>query len=169
VNQARGPLYSHATLLASAIALPLLLAAEDVPPVPLVGAVAVQPAAQVPGTAAEAPLRRDGESEVEAGATFRVEAAVPLADARLALYDAQGALVAADGKAEISSAGSWFTLAPSEPLRPGSSYVLRLEGAADREIRDLGGRRYRPLTFTLRATGEAPREPPPRKGKARRR
>jgi hypothetical protein len=153
--------------LAAAL-LPLLLLAEDVPPVPLVAAVASQPAAGMPGTSADAPLRRDGESLVEPTATYRVEAGVPLADARLSLYDAQEALVAAAGLAEIGSAGSRFTLSPSSPLRTGSSYVLRLEGAADREIHDLAGRRYRPLTFVLKTSGEPPRDPEPKKRRSRR-
>jgi hypothetical protein len=144
-----------------ALALPLLLLAEDVPPVPLVAAVAAAPgAALAAGAQGEAPLRRDGESVVDPSASFRVEAGVPLADARLALYDAEEALVAAEGIAEIGSAGSRFTLSPALPLRPGTTYVLRLEGAAEREIRDLSGRRYRPLAFRLRTSGDPPRDPP---------
>lgn len=154
-------------LLAAALALPLLLLAEEAPPAPLVAAVALQPSdgPASPG----APLARDGESAVDPSATFRVEVGVPLAGARLALYDAQEALVPAEGLAEIGSAGSLFTLRPRPPLRPGSHYVLRLEGAAEQELRDLSGLSYRPLTFPLRTTGEPPAEPPPRKARKPRR
>lgn len=152
-------------LLATAVALPFLLLAEEAPPVPLVAAVALAPASEA--AAAGAPLARDGESLVDPSATFRVEVGVPLAGARLALYDAQEALVTSDGLAEIGSAGSRFTLSPRPPLRPGSRYVLRLEGASEREIRDLSGLSYRPLTFPLRTTGEPPPDPPPRKRKPR--
>lgn len=148
-------------LLAVALALPLLLLAEEAPPVPLVAAVALEPG----GDAASSgiPLARDGESAVDPSATFRVEVGVPLAGARLALYDAEEALVPSEGLAEIGTAGSVFTLSPRPPLRPGSRYVLRLEGAAEQEIRDLSGRSYRPLTFPLRTTGEPVPDAPPRK------
>ena len=153
----------------AALAAPLLLAAAEAeppgepPPLPLVAAVAVAPE----GELSESPLRRDGESLVHPRATFRVEAGVPLADARLSLYDAQEALVSSEGLAEIGSAGSRFTLSPRPPLRPGSSYLLRLEGAAEREIHDLSGRSYRPLTFPIRTGGETP--PPKSRPKKRRR
>lgn len=142
------------------MALPLCLAADDAPPLPLVAAVALD-RAPAPGASPEAPLRRDGESLVDPSVAFRVEAAVPLADARLALYDAQEALVPAEGLAEIGSAGSRLSLTPSLPLRPGSSYVLRLEGASEPQVRDLSGRRYRALTFTIRTSGEPAPDPPP--------
>jgi hypothetical protein len=132
------------------------------PPVPLVAAVSVQAAPKIEGrpTTTELPLRRDGETTVAADASFRVDAAAALRDARLVLYDAQDALVPAEETAEIGSAASRFTVAPGRPLRGGARYVLRLEGAAGRDLRDLSGTAYRPVAFSLLAAGEPP--PPPR-------
>lgn len=139
---------------------------QGVAPVPLVAALAA-----VPGAGGEPDrLLRDGEAVVNAAARFAVEAGVPLADARLVLYDGQEALVEAEGAAEIGSASSRFTLVPGAPLRAGSRYVLRLEGSQGREVHDLSGRAFRPLSFPLRVAGEPPREEPPRaKGKKRKR
>ncbi len=150
------------TLLAAALLLGADAPPEAPPPVPLVAAVA-----SLAGT--ETPLRRDGESLVDPAATFRVVAGASLADARLALYDAQQALVEAEEHAEIGSAVSRYTLAPARPLRPGSRYLLRLEGAAGRRIRELGERTFLPLSFAIATTGDPPAEAPPRKKAKRRR
>ncbi|MBI5066608.1 MAG: hypothetical protein HZB56_00090 [Deltaproteobacteria bacterium] len=136
---------------------------QGVSPVPLVAAQAA-----VPGTTGEPDrLLRDGEAVVSAAARFAVEAGVPLADARLVLYDGQEALVEAEGAAEIGSASSRFTLAPTAALRPGSRYVLRLEGSQGRDVHDLSGRAFRPLSFPLRVAGEPSREEPPRRAKGK--
>jgi hypothetical protein len=101
------------------------------------------------------PLRKDGESAVDPGATFRVVAAVPLADARLSLYDAQDAMVPASESAEVSSAATRLEVRPAARLRPGGRYALRLEGSAGRELHDVAGRSYRPVAFTVVAAGRA--------------
>lgn len=137
---------------------------EGVAPLPLAAAQAV-----VPGAAGEPDrLLRDGEAVVSPEARFAVEAGVPLADARLVLYDGQEALVESEGAAEIGSASSRFTLAPAAPLRPGSRYVLRLEGSQGREVHDLQGRAFRPLSFPLRVAGEPPRDTPASRSKGKR-
>jgi len=138
---------------------------QAVAPVPLLSAQAVAPGA----TEGSARLQRDGEALVSPSARFAVEAGAPLGDARLVLYDGQEALVEAEGSADIGSASSRFTLAPARPLRPGSRYVLRLEGAQRRELHDLGGRAFRPLSFALLVAGQPAADPPPRKAKKRRR
>lgn len=138
---------------------------EGVAPVPLLSAQA-----EATGRG-EGPARllRDGEALVPAASRFTVEAGVPLADARLVLYDGQEALVEAEGSAEIGSASSRYALAPVRPLRPGSRYVLRLEGAASREIHDLAGHSYRPLSFPIQVAGQPPAEPALKKVKKRKR
>lgn len=133
--------------------------AEAKPPIPLSSATWV-----LPGAAMETPLRRDGESTVAPQARFRVEAGAPLADARLALYDAQESMVPVEEEDEIGSAASRYQITPSKPLRPGSRYTLRLEGAAGRDIRDLDDRRYRPLSFSILTAGEPPADHPVKKG-----
>jgi len=158
-----------------ALALAALLAAEPaapdpgeeaLPPAPLISAVSVS---ATPG-AAHAPLRRDGESRVDPAARFQVVAGAPLADARLVLFDAQEALVPGDEQAEIGSDSTRYTLAPARPLRPGTRYTLRLEGAAGREIHDLAGNRFRPLSFPLATAGDPPADrPAKKKGKRKKR
>ncbi len=133
--------------------------AEVRPPIPLSSATWV-----LPGAAMETPLRRDGESTVEPQARFRVEAGAPLADARLALYDAQESMVPVEEEDEIGSAASRYQVTPSRPLRPGARYTLRLEGAAGRTVRDLDDRRYRPISFSVLVAGQAPADRPAKKG-----
>jgi len=113
-------------------------------------------------------LGKDGETEVAPSARFRLEVAVPLADARLVLLDPQEALVPAETAAEIGTAASRFSLSPSRPLRPGARYALRLEGASGRELHDLAGRGYRPVSVSVRAAGEPPPPEPKRAAKKRR-
>lgn len=134
-------------------------------PVPLLSAVAEGAGAAEGSTR----LLRDGEALVSPAARFAVETGAPLADARLVLYDGQEALVEAEGTAEIGSASSRFTLAPARPLRAGSRYVLRLEGAQGRELHDLSGRAYRALSFPVLVAGRTPADPPTRKAKKRQR
>jgi len=119
--------------------------------------------------ARELVLGKDGETEVPPSARFRLEVAVPLADARLVLLDPQEALVPSEATAEIGTAASRFTLSPSRPLRPGARYALRLEGASGREVHDLAGKGYRPISLAVRAAGEPPPPEPKRAAKKRRR
>ncbi len=125
---------------------------------PLLSAVALLP------DGAALPLTRDGVTSVEPPTRFRVEVAARLPDARLSLLDAQDAMVAADGTVEIAATAR-FTLTPTAPLRPGSSYTLRLDGAEGRLVRAEDGRSFEPLSLALRTSGEAP--PPARKAKRR--
>lgn len=162
------------TALVAAIALALCLAQQEAGPVVPDGGAAPVPllsaTAQGSREGEEATrLLRDGEAMVSPAARFAVETGAPLSDARLVLYDGQEALVEAEGGSEIGSAASRFTLAPTRPLRPASRYVLRLEGAQGRELHDLAGRAYRAASFPLLVAGTAPADPPPRKGKKRRR
>lgn len=160
------------------------LAAESLPGVPDEGphagtpdaggsAPAAEPTAPgLPLLSAEAllpdgsaqPLWREGVTTVDASARFRVEVGARIPDARLSLLDAQDAMVAADGIVEIA-ASARFTLTPAAPLRPGSSYTLRLDGAEGRLVRAEDGRSFEPLSLALRTSGKAP--PPARKAKRR--
>jgi hypothetical protein len=114
------------------------------------------------------PLVLDQVTLVDPGSTFRVEAQVRI-DARLLLLDEQDAMVPVQGTTELATV-TRFTLAPSEPLRPGSSYTLRLEGATSRETHDADGRAYLPAVLRLRTTGERPAvvTKKPKRGKKRR-
>ncbi|HEY6107052.1 MAG TPA: hypothetical protein VIV59_13790 [Anaeromyxobacteraceae bacterium] len=143
-------------------------------PPPEADAGAVPPATgAIPMVAAEAlladgsaqPLARDGVTTVEPSARFRVEVGARLPDARLALLDAQDAMVPSDGTVE-ATATTRFTLAPAAPLRPGSSYTLRLEGAEGRLLGVEDGGTYEPVSLSLRTPGAAPA--PARKAKRRR-
>lgn len=156
-------------LLALAVSPPRSLpAGEPGLPVPLVAAVAQQPGGEGRPGPVDLPLRRDGETTVAVNASFRVEAAAALRDARLVLYDAQDALVPAVESAEIGSVASRFQVHPSGRLQPGSHYLLRLEGAASRELRDLSGSAYRALEFRLATAGEPPRSERPTRRKGAR-
>jgi hypothetical protein len=124
---------------------------------PLLSAEAVLPDGSV------TPLVHDGVTTVAPSARFRVEVLARLADARLSLLDAQDAMVAGDDTVE-ATATTRFTLAPTAPLRPGSSYTLRLEGAEGRLLRAEDGGAYEPVSLAMRTPGAAPA----RKAKRRR-
>jgi hypothetical protein len=111
-----------------------------------------------------APLAREGLTLVEPGSSFHVEVQARLADARLVLLDAQDAMVPVKGELEIGPV-SRFRLSPAEPLRPGGTYTLRLEGIAGREVHDALGRAYQPLSLQFRSAGERPTPPPGKKRK----
>jgi hypothetical protein len=112
------------------------------------------------------PLARDGVTTVLPSARFRVEVSARLADARLSLLDAQDAMVAADGTTE-ATATTRFALTPAAPLRPGSSYTLRLDGTEGRLVRAEDGRSFEPVSLAVRASGEP--AAPSRKAKRPRR
>jgi len=124
---------------------------------PLLSAEAVLP----DGSAA--PLARDGVTTVAPSARFRVEVGARVPDARLSLLDAQDAMVAGDGTIE-ATATTRLALTPSAPLRPGSSYTLRVDGAEARLVRAEDGRAFEPASLALRTSGEPP---PARKAKRR--
>jgi hypothetical protein len=133
------------------------------PPIPsaaalLRSAVAVEPAqriALVPG----------GEVVVDSGATFEIELSARLPDAVLALVDGRDDLVASTSSRELA-AGTRLTLSPAAPLVPGSRYVLRIDGASQRDLHDEAGRAFAPLTLPILVAGSPP--PPEPKKPARR-
>ncbi|ACL65626.1 conserved hypothetical protein [Anaeromyxobacter dehalogenans 2CP-1] len=126
------------------------------------------PVALEPGGAA-LPLALQAETVVDAGAHFRLDLAVASADARLALLDANDAAVAAAGTHEVGTT-TRLTLSPSEPLRPGSRYTLRLDGAATREFHDAAGKAYAPAGLSVLVAGTPPPpEPKPQPAKRKRR
>ncbi len=124
---------------------------------------AAPPVAALPLLSAEAvfpdrsalPLARNGVTTVAPSARFRVEVTARLADGRLSLLDAQDAMVPADGTTE-AGATTRFTLTPAVPLRSGSSYTLRLDGAEGRLVGAEDGRSFEPVSLTLRVSGEPP-------------
>ena len=132
------------------------------PPAPISTAVAVFGGQDVS-------IERDGGTLVDAGASFRVEIAVPLTDGRLALHDEQDAMVASSGTSEVGASWTRYRLVPDEPLRPGTTYVLRVDGATTREVHDPAGRAYAPLTLKLKTSGERPAPAPARKKRGKRR
>jgi hypothetical protein len=114
------------------------------------------------------PLARDRLTLVDPGSSFRVEVSARLPDARLVLLDAQDAMVPVKGELEIGAV-SRFHLSPADALRPGSSYALRLDGIAGREVHDAQGRAYQPLSLQLRTTGERSSPPAAKKRRTKRR
>jgi hypothetical protein len=137
------------------------LAAPPAPPAPASPSVRAALAREPAGTT---PLSAAGETVVDPAATFEVELAHRLPDARIVLVDAADAHVAAKDVREVA-AGTRLTLAPEAPLVPGSRYVLRVDGASVREMHDADGRTFAPIGFALLVAGTPPPEPkkPPKK------
>ncbi|GAO03262.1 hypothetical protein PSR1_02145 [Anaeromyxobacter sp. PSR-1] len=106
---------------------------------------------------------------VDPGAHFRLDLTVASADARLVLLDANDAAVAAAGTHDVGTT-TRLTLSPSEPLRPGSRYTLRLDGASTREFHDAAGKAYAPAGLAVLVAGTPPPpEPKPQPAKRKRR
>ena len=137
------------------------------------GAPAVPDGGALPLLSAEAllpdggatPLSRDGPSLVDPAAGFRIAVGAELLDARLSVLDGADAAVPSTGAMEIGAV-SRFSLSPSGPLRPGSTYLLRLDGATSRDIHGARGEIFAPLVLQIRTSGEPP--PPPRHRSTRR-
>jgi hypothetical protein len=114
--------------------------------------------------AARLALTPSAEVVVDPAASFELELAARLVDARLVLVDGRGDLVPATGTREIAGSTK-ITLQPVAPLTPGSRYALRLDGSAQRELRDAGGRSFAPLMLPLLAAGSPPPPEPKRPAK----
>lgn len=113
----------------------------------------------------EVPLPKDGSAVVDPAAAFRVDVAAQLTDGRLALHDEQDAMVSSSGTSEVGPGATRYRLVPDEPLRPGSVYLLRVDGTASREVHDPAGRAYAPIEIRLRTSGERPAAPPRKRKK----
>jgi hypothetical protein len=148
------------------------VAAAPAPQQPAPVTTLVRAALALEPSGARLPLGSGEETVVDAGATFRIEIAGALPDARLVLLDAADAIVPASGTREVGAA-STFTLAPSAPLVPGSRYALRLDGARTRELHDGSGRAFAPLSLAILVAGEPPpkaeAKAPTKKKRAKRR
>jgi len=116
----------------------------------------------------EFPLPRDGTAVVDPTASFQVEVSAHLTDGRLALDDEQDVMVASSGTSEVGTGFTRYRLVPDEPLRPGTTYLLRIDGSAGREVHDPLGHAYAPVEIRLRTTGERPAPPPRRSAKKKR-
>jgi hypothetical protein len=117
----------------------------------------------------ELPLLRDAETVVDPASTFRVVLSARIADARLLLLDADDAAVPAKETREVGTVTT-LTLAPASPLRPGSRYALRLDGARTRDLHDEAGAAHAPFTLPVLAAGTPPPpEPPPKPAPKKRR
>lgn len=136
------------------------------PPSPAATAILRSAAALEP--AARIALTPGGEVVVHPAATFEVELSARVADARLVLVDARDDLVPASGSRELAAA-TRLTLAPTAPLVPGSRYVLRLDGATDRELHDDAGRAFSAVSLPLLAAGSPPPPEPKKPGRKKRR
>ena len=150
-------------------ASPAHLADAGLPPTPAGTASADTELGPLPLTATlwevggrEGPLPHDGGQPVDVGASFRIELAVPLVDGRLALHDEQDAMVASTGTSEVGGAWTRYRLTPREPLRPGTRYLLRVDGTAARAVHDSTGHAFAPLALRFTTAGERPAATPAR-------
>jgi hypothetical protein len=108
-------------------------------------------------------LSPGAETVVDPAATFEVELSAPSSDARLVLVDARDDIIPTTATREVGQA-TRLTLAPTAPLVPASRYVLRLDGASDRDLHDEAGRAFSAVSLPLLASGSPP-PPAPRKEK----
>jgi hypothetical protein len=78
-------------------------------------------------------------------------------------------MVASRGTSEVGASWTRYSLVPDEPLRPGATYALRVDGAVTREAHDPSGRAYGPLVLIVKTAGERPAPAPARKKRGKRR
>jgi hypothetical protein len=129
------------------------------PPVELVEAVALVPGASTALLSTEV-------TTVDPNATFRVVLRGTAVDVRLVLLDSADAMASSAGARE-SGPRTTLTLQPATPLRPGTRYRLRVDGATAREVRLADGTTRAPVDLELLVAGEL--EPRPQKpGRAKR-
>jgi hypothetical protein len=138
-----------------------LAATVSAPPVEVLEAQAL-----IPGAAT--PLKQGELITVDPGASFRVVLKGTYLDARLSLLDGGDAMVAAGGAREAGQ-DTAVTLQPAAPLKPGSAYRLRVDGATTRELRAADGSARAPVEFPVLAAGEPPPEPKTRPKRAKKR
>jgi hypothetical protein len=130
-----------------AAALPPPIAGPPATPLEVAEAQALTPGSGTPLLPADA-------TPVDPAATFRVVLKGRLPDARLSLLEGD-AMVPSAGAREAGLATT-LSLQPTAPLRPGSRYRLRVDGATRREITAADGSRRAPVEWVLQATGEPP-------------
>jgi hypothetical protein len=144
-------------------AVPAPATPEPPPPpsaLPVTRAEALEP------SAATVPLTPGEEAVVDAGARFRVELGHALR-ARLVLLDARDAHVTGTSTRE-TGATTVLELTPEPALRPGSRYLLRVEGVDGGPIRADDGTTFDTLSVPVVVAGEPP-PPEPVKKPARKR
>jgi hypothetical protein len=117
-------------------------------------------------SAATVPLTPSEEAVVDAGARFRVELGLALR-ARLVLLDARDAHVTGTATRE-TGATTVLELTPEPALRPGSKYLLRVEGVDGGPIRADDGTTFATVSVPVIVAGEPP-PPEPVKKPARKR
>lgn len=130
-------------------------------PAPLVSAEALEPGG---GRVALAP---GSEAIVDPASTFRVVLPGRSDDARLSLLDSASTLVPGSATREVGEQ-TVLTIAPLKPLTPASRYLLRLDGARERNLHDASGRAAAPVELPMVAAGSPP-EPPKKPVRRRRR
>ncbi len=131
-------------------------------PLPVMSAVARAPGVSVS-------LAAGAATSVEPTSSFEVRLGAPLRSARLVLLDGQDAMVPSVSDIEVAGGETVMTLVPDDVLRPGSTYLLRVEGLAGRLLPSDGGRSFEPAGFPLQTTGTAPPKAPAKKSGKRRR
>jgi hypothetical protein len=142
------PVPAPTTAAADAARLP---APVDAPQVAVLEAQAL-----IPGAATA--LRTGEQVTVDPGSTFRVLLEGTFVEARLSLLDGADAMLPAAGAREAGPRTT-VTLQPATPLKPGSAYRLRVDGATTRELKAADGAVRAPVEFPILAAGEPPPEP----------
>ncbi len=91
-----------------------------------------------------------------------------LVDLRIRLRDEAGSLVPSNDRATVGQ-GTLYELRPRDPLLPGTTYRLLIDGQRSPFAKDAAGQSYAPRTLTFRTAGEKPPPPPPAKKRRGRR
>jgi hypothetical protein len=89
-------------------------------------------------------------------------------EARLSLLDGADAMQPSAGAREAGP-NTTVTLQPAAPLRPGSTFRLRVDGATTRELKAADGTVRAPVELPVLVAGEAPPEPKVKAKKQRKR
>jgi len=94
-------------------------------------------------------LREDELQEgVPADAFFVLESRHALSDLRIRLFDSSDRLVPADETIEFGR-GTRYSLVPKDPLQPGATYTLTVEGQEGDRPSDISGEAFLPARFAF--------------------
>ncbi|HYG66210.1 MAG TPA: hypothetical protein VD838_01075 [Anaeromyxobacteraceae bacterium] len=136
-------------------------------PAPEPSALSITRAEAIEPSAATVPLKVGEEAVVDPAARFRIELRGPVR-ARVVLLDERDAHVTGTATREVGTTSTVLELEPEPALRPGSKYLLRIEGVDGGAIPTDAGAALAPVSVPIVAAGQPP-PPEPVKKPARKR
>lgn len=100
----------------------------------------------------------DGRAELEPTATLILEFPTRLRDYRVRLFDDRDLVLPSDDAATLTDGGLLYEVDLLQPLAPGRSYLLMVDGELGPQVLDQEGRAHEDVRLVLNVRGEPVRE-----------